>query len=892
MVATLRIGLWNANGLNNHREELKSFIINQNLDVMLISETHFTSLHYFRMRDFTTYTANVTDGRAHGGAAIIIKSTIKHHEEPKYETEKIQAATVNVIDWLGPLSLSAAYCPPRHRINRDDFASYFSKLRPRFISGGDFNAKHTQWGARLTTPRGRVLHTTINEKHLSFLSSNEPTYWPADMGRLPDLLDFFVTQGINERYAHVESCSDLSSDHSPVILTLSSALFLKPLPLTLHNKQTDWETFREILQDRISFDFPLTNERDIDEAVQLLTTNIQQSAWASTPRITNRKLPPQIPQFIRRAIIDKRRLRRIWQNTRRAIDKQRFNNAARNLKHLLHQFKDESVGHYLENLTPFENTNYSLWKLTAKIKTQHTSVPPLKKGDGTWARSDQEKSDTMASHLADVFRPFPTVNPLQDKTIYEFLEAPYQMALPLTPLRPQEIKNIIKQLKKNKSPGYDLITGKVLQELPQEAIRLLAIIFNGVLRIGYFPDMWKVAEIIVIGKPGKPPTEVSSYRPISLLPILSKVLEKTIFKRLMPVIESREIIPSHQFGFRSGHNTIEQVHRIVNNINTALEEKKFCSVAFLDIRQAFDKVWHNGLLYKLKGYLPMSLYIIIKSFLASRKFMVKFHSSYSKLHPIEAGVPQGSVLAPVLYSLYTADLPLSDGKVSTFADDTAIQEIDEDAVGVSRKLQEDLDTLQNWQTKWRMKTNECKSQHVSFTLRHETPPPVYLGVNQLPQSDSVKYLGMHLDRRLTWKAHIMTKRKQLNLLLRRYYWVLGPHSRMSLNNKVLIYKCIIKPIWSYGIQLWGTASNSNIDILERFQSKILRVITNAPWYVTNNIIRRDLYLPTVKEVILNSSTRYQQKLESHENHLAINLLDNSDTTRRLKRKHPTDLYTT
>jgi hypothetical protein len=137
---------------------------------------------------------------------------------------------------------------------------------------------------------------------------------------------------------------------------------------------------------------------------------------------------------------------------------------------------------------------------------------------------------------------------------------------------------------------------------------------------------------------------------------------------------------------------------------------------------------------------------------------------------------------------------------------------------------------------------------------------------QLPCADHVKYLGLHLDRKLTWH-HIFTKRKQLGLTLTSMYWLLERRSQLSLRNKLLLYKTILKPIWTYVIQLWGTASTSNIEILERFQSKTLRIIVDAPWYVPNTLIRRDLQLTSVKEEIRRISSRYSSRLTAHPNNL-------------------------
>jgi hypothetical protein len=150
--------------------------------------------------------------------------------------------------------------------------------------------------------------------------------------------------------------------------------------------------------------------------------------------------------------------------------------------------------------------------------------------------------------------------------------------------------------------------------LPTIGIKYLTQLFNAVLLKGYFLAQWKVTQIINILKPGKLPSELTSYQPIYLLPIVSKVFEKILLKRLLLVVENNRLIPNHQFGFRQTHSTIEQMHRIVQRTNEALENKQYCSAAFLDSSQAFDKIWHTGLLYKLRWSLPLNYFLIIKSF--------------------------------------------------------------------------------------------------------------------------------------------------------------------------------------------------------------------------------------------------------------------------------------
>jgi hypothetical protein len=160
----------------------------------------------------------------------------------------------------------------------------------------------------------------------------------------------------------------------------------------------------------------------------------------------------------------------------------------------------------------------------------------------------------------------------------------------------------------------------------------------------------------MIATPGKNPAEVTSYRPISLISLLSKILEKIILKRLTPILAANKVIPAHQFGFRPKHGTIQQVHRIIHRINNDLENKRYCTAAFIDISQAFDKVWHIGPLLKLKQALPHPAFTLLGSYFANGMFQVRHQEAHSSLYHILAVVPQGRILGPILYTIFKSDL--------------------------------------------------------------------------------------------------------------------------------------------------------------------------------------------------------------------------------------------
>jgi hypothetical protein len=363
------------------------------------------------------------------------------------------------------------------------------------------------------------------------------------------------------------------------------------------------------------------------------------------------------------------------------------------------------------------------------------------------------------------------------------------MAKPLLQIRVQEVENIIQSdTHPTKAPGYYLITGKLLKELPRKGLRAITPIYNAIFRLEYFPCHWKIGQIIMIAKPGKNPSEVTSYRPISLLPPLStrKILEEIILKRLTPTLAVNKVIPSHHFGFRPKHGTIQQVHRIIHRtiqqvhriihgtiqqvhriihrINNDLENKRYCTAAFLDISQAFDKVWHTGLFLLLKQALGHPEYTVLRSYLKNRMFQVRHQEEHTLLHPIHAGVPQGSILGPILYTIFTAALPEAEQTLTaTYADDTAILAYHEDPIFDTSYLQTHRHRLEQWLEKWHI-CAESKSTQVTFILRREDCPPVYLNGRPIPQNDAVKYLGLHLDRRLTCRTHISCQKETIRPL--------------------------------------------------------------------------------------------------------------------------------
>ena len=885
MAGSIRIATWNSNGLKNHILELQVFLETEKIDICLISETHFTNHSNVKVKGYKIYNCIHPSNNARGGASVIIKENIQHFEEPQFCKDHIQAASVRVKTRRYGFTVTSIYSPPRHAITKEEYLEFLNTMGPTFIAGGDWNAKNVYWNSRLTNAKGRNLFEAGLLLNCEFLASPEPSYWPTDNHKIPDVLDFFVAKNIPCNHIEVKSSNDLSSDHTPVILTLSDTIISKPPKATLTNKFTDWGKFKIILEGVINLKVPLKTNDQLEKDVDIFTEQIITAAKECTPERKNVIPGVNYSIEVKEMILEKRRARRKWQHSRHPDDKNVFNRLSQQLKRHLNDLKNEGIGTFLEGLSAEKDTNYNLWKATKRIKRPIQSAsPPLRRLDNSWARSNQEKADLHADHLENVFKPHPG----QDEEEELIPTMPPNTIIP--PVSPKEVGKQIEILNSKKAPGYDMITAEILKQLPPKGIVKLTHLFNAALRLQHVPKKWKIAEIITLLKPGKPPDQVSSYRPISLLPIISKVFEKLILKRLNTIIEEKGLYPSHQFGFRHSHSTIDQVHRITNDIEKALEDKKVCSAIFLDVAQAFDKVWHEGLMYKLKNTLPPSYSNLLQSYLEDRFFRVKQEQEYSSYRKILAGVPQGSVLGPTLYLLFTADVPKDPGtKIATFADDTAILATGINTRYSTMKLQSALNKVSAWTKKWRIHLNHAKSQHVNFTNRRELPIPVKINRQIVPYSNKAKYLGMTLDAKLRWKEHIKIKIKQLKNIEKKMRWLIGRNSRLSESNKLLLYNQVIKPVWTYGIQLWGCSRPTNIAQIQTFQNKILRNVINAPWYIRNSDIHRDLKVPTVTETVASAANRHKQRLQIHANIQVQGLL--RLPFRRLQRTKFIDLIT-
>lgn len=348
------------------------------------------------------------------------------------------------------------------------------------------------------------------------------------------------------------------------------------------------------------------------------------------------------------------------------------------------------------------------------------------------------------------------------------------------------------------------------------------------IKTGMFPDKWKEAKVKPLHKSG-PKDDLNNYRPISILPVLSKLFERHVHDSLSCFLDRYKLMFKLQFGFRSNHSCETALVSMIDRWLKALNNGDLVGIVLIDFRKAFDLIDHQLLLKKLKMYkINQNALKWFESYLSMRKQKVSIDSSTSQEKIVKYGVPQGSILGPLLFLLFIIDLPLH-LKVHTdlYADDTTLYEINSSKDIIERNLQNALTVLSKWcehngmvinldKTKVMLITTRQKRNRIANDNLHITLDDVELQV-----ISSEKILGVQVDNNLLWADHInnITKKMSKNI------WLLGRVKELlSVEHRILFYKSYIQPHVDYCNIIWGNCAKGNLIKVERLQKRACRII--------------------------------------------------------------------
>lgn len=834
--------------LLNRLEQVQNAFSNL-FDIICIQETCLKEKDTFSYAGYKIVRRDILDGETSGGICILIKNNISFTINDWYQSTSLQALSVK----LHAVSNSNIDIITMYQNCHKDLESTVfdiaSNNSDRYVILGDLNAPHIAIGSSYTHKRGEALLDYLETYNLFLYNSDEPTFYHRATGK-PNILDVAIsTTNLSENYSFAVG-EDVGSDHLPIVLKLKTKI-LKSEPDIFRNiRNLNWDFYQARLSHhftKLSYKTPETTDelnQIIIEIINMFTKALDETA----PQ--NKHIKPKWWKFtedIKEKVKLRRKFRRIQKKWPTPENNNNYNRINKDVKDLIKHQKQIDWQKMSDNLN-IKNSQKA-WQVIKKVNnsgTKSSRVQKLTNSNGDVANNDKEKADLMANHLHNK-QSLPTdlyfdqefkakvdqhidSNPLSYKPSTTAQLEVHTINYPVTI---DELDNMLRKSQSSSSPGDDDISYKMLKVMPIEVKEFICAVYTTCLNWGYFPDEFKKATIKMIPKPRKDSSLVNNYRPISLLSCAGKILERVITSRLQTFLLNQNYISKYQCGFLPNKSTNEHICRLSQDVYTAFKKQELTLAVFLDIDGAFDRVWLNGLKYKLSDYgLPGNFIRIVSSFVNNRNFTVKEGNATSKVIFPEAGTPQGSVLSPLLFILYTNDFPTPNSNSITFsqyADDIAIWLSGKNIPHMQKKLQNYLDEIEKWCKKWLVKINPDKTQ-VNCFHRKRTVKPISLSLNNtaLNLSHESTFLGITFDTRLTWKAHLdkvygtfFRKCNILRSLSGRSWGAKG-------SNMIRLYKAWALPNIEYGCFAFLPVSDAVLNKIQVVQNKIIRAAFSLP----------------------------------------------------------------
>ena len=417
----------------------------------------------------------------------------------------------------------------------------------------------------------------------------------------------------------------------------------------------------------------------------------------------------------------------------------------------------------------------------------------------------------------------------------------------IKPVIEKEVENLIKSLKTT-AAGWDSISSNIVKSMYNSFITPLTHVLNLSITQGVFPNCMKIAKVLPLFKSGDK-TNILNYRPISILPVFSKILERLMYNRLLVFIDKHGLLYRNQFGFRTKHSTALALTVLVDKITNTFDTQDHMVGVFLDFSKAFDTVDHHILLDKLAHYGIRGLALQwITSYLTSRVQYVCFDNICSDRESIVCGVPQGSILGPLLFLLYINDISNVSDKVFSilFADDSNVFCTGKNIYEVINNMNRELNKIIIWLHTNKLTLNVDKSNYIIFSRQKiTTHNDIKIDNTTLKRIYETKFLGVYIDAKLSWKTHVSYIKnkisKGIGILCK---------ARKSLTTDALVtlYYSFIYPYLSYCLEIWGACYTTYLNALFLQQKRILRIITSSEWRASTTPIFKSLKILSITKL--------------------------------------------
>jgi hypothetical protein len=804
-------------------------------DIITLSETFFnnkTTINDYAITGFKPIECLNRSSGTGGGVAVYVKNHIIALRRRDLEVDNLEAMWVELRIFNNKLLVCVCYRPPGSGVEfwdllRDSVDNAKLTRIQNIVITGDLNSDPT-------TFHGEKLERFVNSNNM-YMHIHEPTRITATSSTILDQIISNNPRLVTSTWIEPPISTN---DHCTVFGELQLKTKKDPpyYRLMWQFSRADREGLLNYM-DNLDWNECFISE-DVNEVSNLWTAKLLSAAKLFIPHKLVMVRPYDKPFYSSHLRNMKRNVLRAFKKAKR-LGYEVLWDRYHELNNKYHDEVNLAKENYdkKRNISLRDNSAKSKktwWKTVKQLLgfSKDSSIPSLV--DGTSVVTDNKGK---AELLNNFFTSHSNVD-TSGANLPDNMHVP-QQTISTVILNEKEVVDIIQSLDPEKAIGPDGVSPKLLKICAPMIAPSLTKLFNLSLKTCKFPNSWKFANVMPIFKKGDT-SDVNNYRPVSLLSCLSKVFEKAIFKHVFNFLRENLVISIHQSGFLPGDSTINQLVNLYHTFSKALDDKKDVHIVFCDISKAFDRVWHDGLLYKLKKVgISGDLLHWFNDYLKNRKQKVVLNGQASTYSDIRAGVPQGSVLGPLLFLIYINDIVDNvNGNIKLFADDTVLF-IDVDKDDTAKEvLQQDLQALLDWSNQWLVKFNSTKTVQMKMSLKKcVTIPELLMGNSKLENMESHKHLGLTISNNLSWKKHInnicIRANRQLDIMKRLKYSV----DRRTLE---IVYFSFIRPLLEYGSVIWDNCDQIDATLIENVQLDAGRVVSGAIRGTSHDAIYREL----------------------------------------------------
>lgn len=813
----------NVDGFLNKKDELLSRIEESKPKIIALTETKAKNCQTFIEAEYSipnyVMFCNLNPRR---GVVLYVEKELNARECDEVNAKLFEESVFCTFDSADKerILLGCIYRSPNTSSEEND-NKLFDMLKSEEVAKydkvcimGDFNFPAVRWDGVWAGEKNNNIKEHILE---SFLCQKviEPTR--RRLGQRPTLDDWVLVSepDLISDISHLDPVGKSDHDVLSFQLYIAQEKVMEEVKYNYDLKKGDYQVLRNIVKD---YDWSVLSELSVNDAWCCIKTVLQEGMEKSIPKVKKSSKKNTKPRWMDkksvRQIKKKYNLYKRYLRTKSGQDYQKYiearNMCTKALKRTRKEYEKQIASESKVNPKKF-------WKYVQERMKTNTGISTLKKADGTYVVDDLGKAEILNDYFSSVFtREDVSDTPTMAEGCYS--DGKFLSEVRVTPLA---IKKNLSDLDANKAQGPDLIPSKVLKELSEELSNPLCYLFNKSLEDGILPDDWKTAEVTAIFKKGTK-SDPGNYRPVSLTCVTCKVLESLVRDSIVSYFTENNLYAECQHGFRKKRSCVTQLIEVMEDLTKLADEGHDVDIIYCDFRKAFDAVPHERLLLKLSSYgICSSVLSWISAFLAKRTQRVRIGKSYSSQAPVLSGIPQGSILGPILFTIFINDLPeVVRSLVKIFADDTKIY----NKASNSAIIQEDIHKLQEWSNKWKLFFNvsKCKVLHTG----KKNPNSSYVmtvndDVEKIKECEEEKDLGVTFDCDLSFDPHIqrvISKGNQMIGIVKRSFSFLDNDTFLKL------YKAFVRPHVEYANVIWCPYLKRQSKAIEGVQRRATKLL--------------------------------------------------------------------